>query len=131
MSGSFDFPISTGITLHHDTYPFIAASKFAGILIGKVVLITGASRGIGRDTALAFAAAGASVAALGRTRADIESAVAEIKSKYNVPAVAIVGDVLGDSGSIISTAEKELGPIDILVNNAGISRMVSVVRWAK
>lgn len=96
MSDSLDLPVSTGITLHHDTYPFISPSKFAGSLQGKVVLVTGASRGIGRAAALAFAAAGASVAAIGRTAPEIESLVSEIKSKHNKPALAIVGDVLSD-----------------------------------
>lgn len=122
-SGTFDFPLSTGITLHHDTYPFISPTKFIGALTGKVVLVTGASRGIGRATAFSFAAAGASVAAIGRTATEVESLIAEIKSNNSAPAFAIVGDVLNDPKDVISRVEKALGPIDILVNNAGISRM--------
>jgi hypothetical protein len=70
---SLDIATSTGITIHHDTYPFISPSKFTNSLAGQVVLITGASRGIGRATALAFAAAGARVAALARTKTDIDT----------------------------------------------------------
>lgn len=121
---STDFPFSTGITAHHTTYPFIAPSKLAESLVGKVVLITGASRGIGRETALAFAASGASVAALARTTKDIELLVAEIKAKYpNVKALAITGSVLDDAAMIVAEVEARLGSIDILVNNAGMQRM--------
>jgi NADP-dependent 3-hydroxy acid dehydrogenase YdfG len=86
-------------------------------------LVTGASRGIGRETSLRFAQAGAHVAALARTSSAIDSLVSEIKMKYNVPAVAIAGDVLGDAPSIIKEVEAELGPVDILINNAGKNRM--------
>jgi len=110
------------ITARHDSYDFIAPAKYAGKLKGKVVLITGASHGIGRSIALKFAAAGASVACLARTGGEIEQVAAEIKSKYSVPAVAITGNVLDDPSEIVAKVEKALGPIDILVNNAGISR---------
>jgi len=70
---SLDFPVSTGITPHHDTYPFISPSLFTNSLTGKTVLITGASRGIGYATALAFAGAGASVAAVARTKEGLEN----------------------------------------------------------
>ncbi|KAG0647400.1 Short chain dehydrogenase mpl6 [Hyphodiscus hymeniophilus] len=125
---SLDLSASTGITINHDTYDFIAPSKFFGSLKGKVVVITGASRGIGRSTALSFAAAGAHVAALARTKPDLGSLVAEIKSKYSVPAVALTFDALSsDLSSTIATVEKELGPIDILVNNAGTTRIAKFV----
>lgn len=118
-----EIAVSTGITPHYDAYPFIAASKFTGSLTGKVVLITGASRGIGRATALAFAAAGAHVAGLSRTSKDIDSVIAEIKSMHNVPALAVIGDVLSKAKDIVDKVEKALGPIDVLVNNAGIMRV--------
>jgi len=120
---TFGITLSAGITQHHNTYPFIAPSKFVGTLTGKVVLVTGASRGIGRETALAFAASGASVAALARTAPDIDSLIAEIKAKYNVPALGVIGSVLDDSAKIVAEVEAKLGPIDVLVNNAGIQRI--------
>ena len=121
---SLDLTTSIGITIHHDTYPFISPSKFTGSLKGKVVLITGASRGIGRATALAFAAAGAHVAALARTKPDIDSLIAEIHSKYNIPALALTFDALSsDPSAVITQVEKALGSIDILINNAGTTRL--------
>ncbi|RDW84614.1 hypothetical protein BP6252_02204 [Coleophoma cylindrospora] len=78
---------------------------------------------LGRATALAFASAGAQVAALARTSADIDTVVAEIKTKYSRPAIAITGSVLDNPQNIIAEVESTLGPIDILVNNAGITRM--------
>jgi NADP-dependent 3-hydroxy acid dehydrogenase YdfG len=86
-------------------------------------LVTGASRGIGRETPLRFAQAGAQVAALGRTSSSIDWLVSDIKTKYNVLAVVIADDVLGDVASIIGQVEAELGPVDILMNNAGKNRM--------
>ncbi|RDW82289.1 hypothetical protein BP6252_03401 [Coleophoma cylindrospora] len=112
-----------GVTRRHDIYPFISPTLFAGTLKGKVVLITGASRGIGRATALAFANAGAHVAALARTSSDIDTLVAEIKAKHSLPALAITGSVLDNPQKIVADVEAALGPIDILVNNAGITRM--------
>lgn len=121
---SLDLTNSTGITIHHDTYSFLAPSNFVGSLKGKVVLITGASRGIGRSTALAFAAAGAHVAALARTRPDLDSLVAEIKNKHSIPALGLTFDILAsDLSPTIAQVEKELGPIDILINNAGTTRL--------
>lgn len=114
---------STGITIHNDTYPFISPSRYHGSLSGKVVLVTGASRNIGRATALAFAQAGAHVAALARTTSALDSLVSEITTKYKVPAMAITGDVLKDVTSIVKRVEETLGPVDILINNAGKNRM--------
>ena len=125
---SFGATQSTGVNIHHDTYPFIAPSNFAGSLKGKVVLITGASRGIGRSTALAFAAAGAHVAALARTKPDLDSLVSEIKTKHSIPAFGLTFDALSsDFSASIAQVEKALGPVDILINNAGTTRLAKFV----
>jgi NADP-dependent 3-hydroxy acid dehydrogenase YdfG len=120
---SVDLNLSTGITQHHEPYPFITALNKPTSLTGRIALVTGASRGIGRNTALAFAAAGASVAVLARTAADLATLASEIKEKYGTPVLAITGDVLADPGSIVCQVEEKFGKIDVLINNAGIYRM--------
>ena len=117
-------PPTSTITVHSDTYPFISAEKYRGTLKKKVVLITGAGRGIGRAVALAFAAAGADVACLSRTPSDLDALVEEIQQKHQTRAIAIAEDVV-DTALVeraVKRAEETLGPIDILINNAGISR---------
>jgi dehydrogenase/reductase SDR family member 4 len=87
---------------------------------GKVALITGGSRGIGRASALALADAGASVVVSSRKIADLESVAAEIKAK-GVKSMAIAAHVAKteDSRMLIERVKKEFGRIDILFNNAG------------
>jgi 3-oxoacyl-[acyl-carrier protein] reductase len=92
-------------------------------LKGKVALVTGASRGIGRACAIALAKAGAHVAVNFKSRAaDAESAAELIRASGRRVAVT-QGDVSLSSAvaTIVSAVERELGPVDILVNNAGIA----------
>lgn len=97
----------------------------------RVVLVTGASRGIGRAIARRFAAEGASVvlsaSRLGEHRKRIgtlEEAVAEIKAEGGLaaPVVANLSDEEARS-DLIARASEPFGPIDVLVNNAAGSRM--------
>ena len=127
MANLYRDPRST-ITTHHDTYPYIFPSKFKGSLKGKVILLTGAGRGIGRASALAFAAAGANVACISRTLSDTVSLVEEISQKGYPRAIAIAADVgLSDTPKrVVKEVEAELGPVDVLINNAGISRISDV-----
>lgn len=99
----------------YETYPFVAPEKYKGKLGGKVVLITGASAGIGSATAKAFAAAGAKVACVARREDKLKSVVDEIKSAGG-EAVAVVGDVSKRGGpkEIVSQTESKLGPVDIV-----------------
>jgi 3-oxoacyl-[acyl-carrier protein] reductase len=93
-------------------------------LPGKVALVTGASRGIGRASALALARAGADVAVSFREReAEAEAVRSEVKS-WGRRAVAIQADVASanDVTRLVETVQQDLGHVDILVNNAGISR---------
>lgn len=85
-------------------------------------------KGIGRATAVAFAAAGASVACLSRTQLDLDDVVREIQSKGYPKAISIVGDITTPSLPVeaVQETEAQLGPIDILVTNAGISRISSI-----
>jgi len=88
----------------------------------QVVVVTGASAGVGRATALAFARQGASVALLARGREGLESARREIELTGG-KALPIVVDV-ADAATLdaaAETVERELGPIDIWVNNAMVT----------
>ena len=95
-------------------------------LKGKVALITGGSRGIGKATALGFARFGADVAIASRTLSDLEAVAYEIKSigRKAVPVVAHVGK-MEQIKDLVEIVHKEFGRIDILVNNAGTSPALS------
>jgi len=90
---------------------------------GKVALITGASRGIGRSIALALAAEGAKIVAVDVDQAATEAMVAEVR-QLGVEAIAVVGNVTvaADTEKMIDAAVAAFGRVDILVNNAGITR---------
>lgn len=95
-------------------------------LKGKVALITGAARGIGRGIAEVFAEEGASVAVNDADNMpQAEEVAASIRSK-GTRAIAVRADVAKrtDVEPMIDKVWKELGPIDILVNNAGIETIV-------
>lgn len=92
----------------------------AGYLRGKRALVTGASRGIGRDIALYYARAGADVAIAARN----EEALLELQGEITAlgrACVVIPADVTKDgaAASIVEQAVTGLGGLDILVNNAG------------
>lgn len=93
------------------------------IISGKTVLITGAGRGIGRATAIAFAKEGINVGLVGRTLENLQNVAEELK-EFDVK-VAIAAADVANMESITEAVESiraELGAIDILVNNAGISK---------
>lgn len=118
------FAAKSKLTTQYDTYPFIDPSRFTNKLVGKVAIVTGAGRGIGKIAAFAFAAAGASVACIARRREDLEAVVLEIAEKYDGTAIAVVADV-ADPGAperIVEEVGNSLGPADILLNCAGMTR---------
>ena len=92
------------------------ASQFR--LDGRVALVTGAGRGIGRSVALAFAQAGAEVWLVSRTRAELEQVAAEIRAAGG-RAHAAVCDVT-DPAAVVKTVAA-IPALDILVNNAGMN----------
>lgn len=89
-------------------------------LNGKRAMITGSSRGLGREMAIALAEAGADVILTGRTAESLEAVVEQI-SKLGRQAFPLVTDI-GDPAECQATCEcilADYGPVDILINNVG------------
>ena len=85
-------------------------------LVGCHVLVTGASRGIGRAMAEQFAAAGSRVALVARTRDDLDEVADAVDGTAHVADLADPAEVSG----LVSRIEQTDGPLDVLVNNAGV-----------
>ena len=97
-------------------------------LEGRVALVTGGGRGIGRATAIALAEEGASVAVIARTTHEIEE-VADLIKDRGGKALASTADVTEKTqvDTAVQQTSDQLGPIDILVNNAGGGRAIGPV----
>ncbi|MCB0094775.1 MAG: glucose 1-dehydrogenase [Caldilineaceae bacterium] len=97
-------------------------------LQGKTALITGASSGIGRAVAVAFAQAGAVIGVHGRDEARMAETCATIRDAGG-QAVALPADLrnAADARTLADQAHVQLGRIDILVNNAGMNRRKPIV----
>src|SRR5258708_22873508 len=93
-----------------------SGSGFVGALNGKVAIVTGASRGIGRAIAEVFAREGARVAICGRKQETLDRAAAEIG--FSVRAIACHVGRAGQIENLLAVTARELGAVDILVNNA-------------
>src|ERR1035438_558029 len=91
-------------------------------LEGKIVLVTGGSKGIGLACVRVFLAEGAKVAICSRSQANIDNALSALP-----PAFGVAADLTGaeTAAQKIERVENELGPIDILVNCAGAARRVA------
>ena len=117
--------IAKYVSSHKDTYPFIDPAK--ADLTGKSVLITGASKGIGKATAISYATAGCSKILLAARSdlADVEIAVKAAAKKANRPEPLVhslkVDVSSGDSVRAAAETAADLlgGTLDILINNAG------------
>lgn len=104
-------------------------------LVGRRILVTGASRGIGGALARGLAEAGAAVAFAARTRPGLEAAVAELRASGRT-AVAVEMDVATVEGCRRGVAEavQALGGLDVLINNAGVEEVcpsleIDEARW--
>jgi NAD(P)-dependent dehydrogenase (short-subunit alcohol dehydrogenase family) len=103
-----------------------AADRHPRRFVGKVALVTGAGRGMGRAVALLLAREGASVAVNSLNPAHAEAVAQEVRG-YGAVAIDVPGDVSKnhDVDRVVRETISEFGRIDILVNNAGISRTTS------
>lgn len=91
-------------------------------LDGKVALITGGSRGIGRASALGFAEAGADVIVASRKLPDLEKVAEEIRGLGRKSlAISAHAGKIEDINNLVAKVREQFGKIDILVNNAGTS----------
>ena len=96
---------------------------------GRNALVTGGSRGLGRQCALSLASEAVNVAICGRTRSTIDRTVAELED-MGVKALGVVADVMqiDDIPRLYDETVNGLGPLDILVNNAGGSAGATTCR---
>jgi NAD(P)-dependent dehydrogenase (short-subunit alcohol dehydrogenase family) len=92
-------------------------------LEGKIAIVTGASRGIGRAIALRLARDGATLVLTARTEADLAKVASEIKSSGG-KATTVAGDLRdpGAPAALVTAALEAHGAIDIVVNNAGATK---------
>lgn len=101
--------------------------------MSKVALITGATRGIGKQIAITLAKSGYDIAINYRTENDDLTNTKEEIEKNNVKCLAVKGDVavFEDCEKFVEEVVKEFGKIDVLVNNAGITRDTLLMRMKK
>ena len=97
-------------------------------LTGKVALVTGGSRGIGRAIAVSLADAGAAVAVNYRERTAEAMTTVEAIAKAGGKAMAVAADVSQPKpvADMVATVARELGEVDVLVNNAGVGLVRTV-----
>ena len=91
-------------------------------LEGKVALVTGGGKGIGRGMATAYIKAGAAVVLTGRTRETLEQAQAELVKLPGASVLALVADGADPDAvkQVVSQTGEACGRIDVLVNNAQV-----------
>lgn len=95
----------------------------------KTVIVTGASRGLGRATAVILAQLGANVVITARSEGDLRTLEAEINGANGGQAAALAGDIVlaATSEKLVELALKRFGRIDAVINNAGILEPVAII----
>ena len=98
-------------------------------LTGKIALVTGAGRGIGRAIACALAAEGAAIVLASRTQSELDAVKSEIESAHG-RAICIPTDITSEQSvaKLFDATERECGRLDILVNNAGVGFFAPVAK---
>lgn len=93
-------------------------------LTGRVALVTGSTRGIGRAIAVTLAHAGARVAVAGRDAEKAAAVAAELQAAAGVEVRGYAADIAdtAQAAALVDAVEKDFGHLDILVNNAGLTR---------
>src|SRR5262245_50423014 len=102
------------------------------VLQGRRALVTGGSRGLGREVALALSRAGADVAVLARASPELGDVLAELEAStvtgaQKVAAIAVDLAVPSAADRALAAASRALGGVDVLVNNAGIIGAMGVL----
>lgn len=118
------FPFTFTKVFHHKVYPAIDPANPALSAKGKVVLVTGGGRGLGKEIAKSFARANADgIVLLGRNTASLDSAADEISAIAAGTKVRVFSNIDVRDGIAVAKAVKsakaEVGPIDVFVSNAG------------
>lgn len=90
---------------------------------GKTALVTGASRGLGKEMAIGLGEAGANIVVTARTASEVEAAAEEIADVSGAEVLPVIADVTSpeDTARMITDTEERFGAVDILVNNAGMN----------
>lgn len=99
-------------------------------LAGKVAVVTGASRGLGRAMALALAEAGADVALAARSKPDLEE-TAHLVERAGRRGLVVPTDVTSYAAveALMESTVAALGRLDVVVNNSGVARVAPLVEW--
>jgi short-subunit dehydrogenase len=100
-------------------------------LTGRIGVVTGAGRGLGREIATALAAEGMSLLLLARTGAQVRELAEDLTSRYGVQTLPAAIDVADPAAveRVVAHAEQHLGTVDLLVNNAGRIERTERLFW--